>query len=68
MASTTPASPAVSGELSHKQIVTIILGLMAGMFLAALDQNVVGTAIKTIADDLHGLDQQVWVTTAYLIT
>ena len=68
MASTTPASPAASGELSHKQIVTIILGLMAGMFLAALDQNVVGTAIKTIADDLHGLDQQVWVTTAYLIT
>ncbi|WP_392468198.1 MDR family MFS transporter [Arsenicicoccus cauae] len=67
MASTSP-TPAATGELSHKQIVTIILGLMAGMFLAALDQNVVGTAIKTIADDLHGLDQQVWVTTAYLIT
>ncbi|WP_409484443.1 MDR family MFS transporter [Arsenicicoccus dermatophilus] len=65
----TPAAPARhDGELSHQQILTIILGLMAGMFLAALDQNVVGTAIKTIADDLHGLDQQVWVTTAYLIT
>lgn len=55
-------------ELTHRQITTIIVGLMSGMFLAALDQNVVGTAMKTIADELHGLDQQVWVTTAYLIT
>ena len=35
------------------------------MFLAALDQNIVGTAIKTIADELHGLSAQAWVTTAY---
>ncbi|MBL0002900.1 MAG: MFS transporter [Actinomycetales bacterium] len=41
---------------------------MTGMFLAALDQNIVGTAIKTIADELHGLSAQAWVTTAYLIT
>lgn len=58
----------LEGQLTHRQILTIIIGLMAGMFLAALDQNVVGTAIKTIADDLSGLDQQVWVTTAYLMT
>ena len=45
-----------------------LLGLMAGMFLSALDQSVVGTAMKTIADDLKGLDLQAWVTTAYLIT
>src|SRR5659263_357629 len=57
-----------SDELTPRQITTILIGLMAGMFLAALDQNVVGTAIKTIADDLSGLDQQVWVTTAYLMT
>lgn len=57
-----------AGELSHRQVVTIIIGLMMGMFLASLDQNVVGTAIKTIADDLHGYDMQAWVTTAYLIT
>ncbi len=37
------------------------------MFLGALDQTIVGTAIRTIGDDLHGLDQQAWVTTAYLI-
>ncbi|MEP6799843.1 MAG: MDR family MFS transporter, partial [Lapillicoccus sp.] len=38
------------------------------MFLAALDQTIVATSIRTIADDLHGLSAQAWVTTAYLIT
>lgn len=57
-----------SGELSHRQIQSILIGLMLGMFLAALDQNIVGTAIRTIADDLNGYSAQAWVTTAYLIT
>ena len=59
--------PAVSAEMTHRQILTVIFGLMAGMFLSALDQTVVGTSIRTIADDLNGLSQQAWVTTAYLI-
>ncbi len=41
---------------------------MAGMFLAALDQTIVATAIRTIADELKGLEHQAWATTAYLIT
>jgi len=53
--------------MTHRQIMLVIYGLMAGMFLSSLDQTVVGTAIRTIGDDLHGLDQQAWVTTAYLI-
>ncbi|WP_051265396.1 MDR family MFS transporter [Nakamurella lactea] len=56
------------GSITHKQILTILSGLMAGMFLAALDQTVVSTAIRTIADDLSGQSLQAWVTTAYLIT
>ena len=56
------------GELTHRQILTILVGLLLGMFLAALDQNVVSTAIRTIADDLGGLSQQAWATTAFLIT
>ncbi|SHK69751.1 drug resistance transporter, EmrB/QacA subfamily [Pseudonocardia thermophila] len=64
---TTPgAPPALS--LTHRQILTIFAGLMIGMFLAALDQTIVATAIRTIADDLHGLPMQAWATTAYLIT
>ncbi|WP_083283127.1 MDR family MFS transporter [Humibacillus sp. DSM 29435] len=55
-------------DLSHKQIITILTGLMMGMFLAALDQTIVASSIRTIADDLGGLSAQAWVTTAYLIT
>ncbi len=58
----------VERPLTHRQIVTILLGLMTGMFLAALDQTIVATAIRTIADDLKGLEHQAWATTAYLIT
>jgi EmrB/QacA subfamily drug resistance transporter len=61
-----PAAP--SGPLSHRQIVTILIGLMMGMFLAALDQTIVAAAMRTIADDLRGLEHQAWATTAYLIT
>ena len=64
----TPASNAGKAPImTHRQILFVIFGLMAGMFLSALDQTVVGTAIRTIGDDLHGLSQQAWVTTAYLI-
>jgi EmrB/QacA subfamily drug resistance transporter len=66
---TMPASDATeSRELTHRQILTILSGLMLGMFLAALDQTIVATSIRTIADDLHGLSLQAWATTAYLIT
>ena len=55
-------------NLSHRQIVTILAGLMCGMFLASLDQTIVGTSIVRIANDLHGFELQAWITTAYLIT
>jgi EmrB/QacA subfamily drug resistance transporter len=61
-------SPDDTGEYSHAQILTILSGLMLGMFLGALDQTIVSTSIRTIADDLQGLSLQAWVTTAYLIT
>lgn len=57
-----------AGEYSHAQVLTILTGLMMGMFLGALDQTIVSTSIRTIADDLQGLSVQAWVTTAYLIT
>jgi EmrB/QacA subfamily drug resistance transporter len=65
-AATVPSSD--TGEYTHRQILTIIAGLMMGMFLGALDQTIVSTSIRTISDDLHGLSVQAWVTTAYLIT
>ncbi len=54
--------------LTHRQILTILGGLMMAMFLAALDQTIVSTAMRTIADDLGGFSIQAWATTAFLIT
>jgi EmrB/QacA subfamily drug resistance transporter len=59
----------VPGEiLTRRQAVTVMVGLMLGMFLSSLDQTIVSTAIYTIANDLDGLSLQAWATTAYLIT
>src|SRR6195952_2286034 len=57
-----------SGTFTHRQILTILGGLMLGMFVAALDQTIVATSIRTIADDLNGFSLQAWATTAFLIT
>ena len=53
---------------SHREIMIILSGLMTGMLLAALDQTIVSTALKTIVIDLHGLKEYTWVVTAYLLT
>lgn len=62
------AESAKTGVMTHRQIMLVLAGLMSGMFLSALDQSVVGSAMRTIADDLQGLELQAWATTAYLIT
>jgi EmrB/QacA subfamily drug resistance transporter len=66
--STAPAPRAAGETLTQRQIVTVMVGLMLGMFLASLDQTIVSTSIYTIANDLDGLSLQAWATTAYLIT
>ncbi|MEZ2391400.1 MDR family MFS transporter [bacterium RCC_150] len=67
MSKTTPVRAA--GEvLTHRQTLTVMVGLMLGMFLSSLDQTIVSTSIYTIANDLDGLSLQAWATTAYLIT
>src|SRR3954471_16668378 len=68
MSSTTSADLTPAGGLTHRQILTVLSGLMLGMFLASLDQTIVSTAMRTIADHLNGQTQQAWVTTAYLVT
>src|SRR4030095_6496828 len=54
--------------LSHRQILIVLCGVMAGMLLFALDQGIVGTALPRIVSELGGLDQLSWVVTAYLLT
>ncbi|WP_255769744.1 MDR family MFS transporter [Pseudarthrobacter sulfonivorans] len=66
--SKTSAVRAAGETLTQRQVVTVMVGLMLGMFLASLDQTIVSTSIYTIANDLDGLSLQAWATTAYLIT
>lgn len=54
--------------MTHRQILLVLSGLMLGLFLAALDQTIVATALPTIAGELGGLQQLSWVVTAYLLT
>jgi EmrB/QacA subfamily drug resistance transporter len=55
-------------ERSHAEIMVIITALMLAMFLSALDQTIVSTALPRIASDLNGLSKYSWVATAYLLT
>ncbi len=63
MSETTAPTP-----MTHRQVLLVLSGLMLGLFLAALDQTIVATALPTIAGELGGLDQLSWVVTAYLLT
>ncbi|MEE1612929.1 MDR family MFS transporter [Microvirga sp. CF3016] len=54
--------------LSHAEIRTIILGVLLAMFLAALDQTIIATALPTIGHDLGDLEHLPWIVTVYLLT
>ena len=55
-------------SLTHKEIMFVLSGLMVGLLLAALDQTIVSTALKSIVEDFDGLTHYTWVVTAYLLT
>jgi MFS family permease len=54
--------------LTHQDIRTIMIGLMLAMFLGALDQTIVATALPTIGVRFGDLAQISWVVTSYLLT
>ena len=54
-------------NLDRRRILLIIGALMCGMFLAALDQTIVSTALPTIVGDLNGGSHIAWIITAYLL-
>ena len=55
-------------ELPHPVRMRVLGAVMVAVFLAALDQTVVGTALPTIITDLGGNDLYTWAFTAYLLT
>jgi len=44
-----------------------LAGVLLALFLGALDQTIVATALPKIVQDLQGLDRYTWVATAYLL-
>ncbi len=53
--------------LSRREIILTLAGVMLAMFLAALDQTIVGTAMPRIVGELGGFDRYTWVTTSYIV-
>jgi EmrB/QacA subfamily drug resistance transporter len=64
---TTPEYQPLSATLSRGRLIAILIGVILGMLLAALDQTIVGTALPRIVAQLGGLDHYAWVVTAYLL-
>ena len=54
--------------LNHATIRSIVIGIMLAMFLAALDQTIVATAMPTIGRELRDLEHLPWVASAYLLS
>ncbi len=63
-----PGSQPSAIRFSHRETVIVLIGLMLGMFLAALDQTIVATALPRISSDLRGIEHLSWVVSAYLLT
>jgi len=57
----------MNDKTESRQRVYTVLGLAMAMFLGALDQTIVATAMPRIVAELHGLERFTWVTTAYLL-
>lgn len=68
MSHAAPAAPDKPLVVLTQRTVWLIFGaLMASMFLSSLDQTIVGTAMPTIVGELHGVEHQGWVITAYIL-
>ena len=54
--------------LPFREKMEILVAVMLGLFLGALDQTIVGPALPTIVTQLAGNDIYVWAVTIYLLT
>ncbi|CAG8483598.1 12478_t:CDS:2 [Ambispora gerdemannii] len=55
-------------QLPFNRLILVFMGLSLAIFLSALDQMIVTTALPKIASDFHALSEISWVGTAYLLT
>jgi EmrB/QacA subfamily drug resistance transporter len=55
-------------NLNKNKIIMIMVGLMVGLLVAALDNSIIGTAMPKIISNLQGMEYYVWPFTAYLLS
>jgi EmrB/QacA subfamily drug resistance transporter len=55
-------------HVSKRARIEILIAVLLGLFLSALDQTIVGPILPRIVSELHGVDYYTWVVTAYLLT
>jgi EmrB/QacA subfamily drug resistance transporter len=55
-------------QLPQRTRIEILVAVLLGIFLSALDQTIVGTALPRIVTDLNGNDVYTWAFTSYLVT
>src|SRR5690606_34331596 len=63
-----PRTAAPAARVDRRAITLLFAGLMVTMLLASLNQTVLSTALPTIVGELHGVDQMLWVITAFILT
>src|SRR5262245_13385571 len=63
-----PQVTEITEPITPREVRTVFAGLMLALALAALDQNIVGTALPRIVSDLGGLSHLSWVVTSFLLT
>jgi MFS family permease len=62
-----PQSETIRPALTHQEVRSIIVGVMLAMFLAALDQTIIATAMPTIGRLLGDFENLPWIVTTYLL-
>lgn len=68
---TTPQTPQESGgglRITGAALAAVFSGLLVTMLLASLDQLIFATTLPTVVGELNGVEHQLWMTTAYLLT
>ena len=55
-------------HLSLRSKLIVMISVMASLFLVALDQTIVSTALGRIVEEFHAFDSLSWIVTAYLLT
>lgn len=63
-----PPSEKTSPALTPHEVRSILIGVLVAMFLAALDQTIVATAMPTIGRALGDFENLPWIVTTYLLT